>query len=139
MRRSPTPRPWRPDFGGTTGVSLSSPSYLVRNPNQALHLEKTHKTPRHREMRAFFPVWPREQSRVLSPNSTGGLTPFRPLSGLQEISVATREESGVICFPSRRGLTPRVSLECNPEIPVAPGEKNSVLDTNLDELYFALQ
>ena len=34
---------------------------------------------------------------------------------------------------------PRVSLECNPEIPVAPGEKNSVLDTNLDELYFALQ
>ena len=30
MRRSPTPRPWRPDFRGTTGVSLSSPSYLVR-------------------------------------------------------------------------------------------------------------
>ena len=29
MRRSPTPRPWRPDFRGTTGVSLSSPSYLV--------------------------------------------------------------------------------------------------------------
>ena len=27
------------------GVSLSSPSYLVRNPNQALHLEKTHETP----------------------------------------------------------------------------------------------
>ena len=26
-----------------------------------------------------------------------------------------------------------------PWIPVAPGEKNSVLDTNLDELYFALQ
>ena len=45
MRRSPTPRPWRPDFRGTTGVSLSSPSYLVRNPNQALHLEKTHETP----------------------------------------------------------------------------------------------
>ena len=39
----------------------------------------------------------------------------------------------------RRGLTPWVSLECNPKIPVAPGEKNSVLDTNLDELYFALQ
>ena len=45
MRSSPTPRPWRPDFRGTTGVSLSSPSYLVRNPNQALHLEKTHETP----------------------------------------------------------------------------------------------
>ena len=45
MRRSPSSRPWRPDFRGTTGVSLSSPSYLVRNPNQALHLEKTHEMP----------------------------------------------------------------------------------------------
>ena len=45
MRRSPSPCPWRPDFRGTTGVSLSSPSYLVRNPNQALHLEKTHEMP----------------------------------------------------------------------------------------------
>ena len=35
-------------------------------------------------------------------------------------------------------MTPRGTLECNPEIPVAPGEKNSVLDTSLDELYFAL-
>ena len=34
------------------------------------------------------------------------LTPFRPLSGLQEIPVATREESGVLRFPSRQGLTP---------------------------------
>ena len=24
---------------------MSSPSYLVRNPNQALHLEKSHETP----------------------------------------------------------------------------------------------
>ena len=32
----------------------------------------------------------------------GGLTPFRPLSGLQEIRVATREDSQVLCFPSRR-------------------------------------
>ena len=45
--------------------------------------------------------WPGVQSRVLSPNSTGGLTLFRPLKGLQEISVAIREESGVHCFPSR--------------------------------------
>ena len=44
---------------------------------------------------------------------------MRPLSGLQEILVATREESGVLCFPSRRGLIPRVSLECNPEIPIS--------------------
>ena len=35
------------------------------------------------------------------PNSTGGLTPFRPLSELQEIPVATREESGILCLPSR--------------------------------------
>ena len=64
---------------------------------------------------------------------------MRPLSGLQEIRVATREESGVLCFPSRRGLIPRVSLECNPEMPVAPGEEHYVLDTSLDEVYFALQ
>ena len=48
------------------------------------------------------------RARRLHPNFTGGFTPFRPLNGLQEISVATREESGVICFPSRRGLTPQV-------------------------------
>ena len=45
ITRSPSPRPWRPDFRGTTGDSLSSPSYLVRNPNQALHIEKTHEMP----------------------------------------------------------------------------------------------
>ena len=57
-----------------------------------------------------FPAWPGVQSRVLSPNSTGGLTPLRTLRGLQETRVATREESGVLGFPSRRGLTPRGSL-----------------------------
>ena len=29
------------------------------------------------------------------------MTPFKPLSGLQDIPVATREESGVFSFPSR--------------------------------------
>ena len=48
---------------------------------------------------------------------------MRPLSGLQEIHVATQEESGVLVFPSRRGLTPRGSLKCNPEIPAYPGEE----------------
>ena len=43
------------------------------------------------------------------------------------------------CDSWGRNLIPRVRLVCNPKIPVAPGEKNSVLDTNLDELYFALQ
>ena len=56
-----------------------------------------------------------------SRNSTGGLSPFRPLSSLQDIHVATLEESGVLGFPSRRGLTPRGSLECNPEIPAFTG------------------
>ena len=37
--RSPTPRPWRPDFRGTTGVSLSSQSYFVRNPTVGPKLE----------------------------------------------------------------------------------------------------
>ena len=32
-----------------------------------------------------------------------------------------------------------LSLECNPEIPVAPGVEHYVLDTSLDEVYFALQ
>ena len=81
---------------------------------------------------------PREQSRVHSPNSTGGLSPFRPLSSLQEIHVATLEESRVRCFPSSRGLTTWVSLEWDPEIRVAPVEENSVLDTSLNEVFFVL-
>ena len=40
------------------------------------------------------PAWPRDQSRDLSPNASGGLTPFSPPSELQEIPVATREQSG---------------------------------------------
>ena len=75
-------------------------------------------------MRAFFPAWPGKQSRVISPNSIGGFTPFTPHSGLQEIPVATRQENGVLFFPSRRGLTLQVSRECNPEIPVGPGKSN---------------
>ena len=90
-------------------------------------------------MRAFFPAWPGKQSRVISPNSIGGFTPFTPRSGLQEIPVATRQESGVLFFPSRRGLTLRVSRECNPEIPVGPVVEHWVLDTSVDEVYFALQ
>ena len=41
------------------------------------------------------------QPRDLSPNPSGGLTPFSPHSELQEIPVATREQSGVRCFHSR--------------------------------------
>ena len=75
-------------------------------------------------MRPSFPAGPRAQSRVLSENSTGGLTTFRPLYGLQEIPIAMGQESGILCFHSRRGLTPRVNLECNTEIPVAIGEEH---------------
>ena len=67
----------------------------------------------------------------------GGLTPFRAHSGLQEIPIATQKDSGVLCFPSRRGLIPRVSMVCNPKIPVAPRDEHDVLDTSLDEVYFA--
>ena len=55
---------------------------------------------------------------------------MRPLSGLQEIRVASREESGVLGFPSRRGLTPRGSLECNPEIPAPPPHPGVTFLTN---------
>ena len=41
------------------------------------------------------------QSRDLSPNASGGLTPLSPPSELQEILVAIREQSGVLCFHSR--------------------------------------
>ena len=37
----------------------------------------------------------------ISPNASGGLTPFSPPSELQEIPVVTREQSGVLCFHSR--------------------------------------
>ena len=47
------------------------------------------------------PAWPRDQSRDLSPNASGGLTPLSPPSELQEIPVAIREQSGVLCFHSR--------------------------------------
>ena len=43
----------------------------------------------------------RGQPRDLSPNASGGLTPFSPPSELQEIPVATREQSGLLCFHSR--------------------------------------
>ena len=46
-------------------------------------------------------AWPSDQSRDLSPNASGGLTPLSPPSELQEIPVATREQSGLLCFHSR--------------------------------------
>ena len=47
------------------------------------------------------PAWPSDQSRNLSPNASGGLTPLSPPNELPEIPVATREQSGLLCFHSR--------------------------------------
>ena len=49
----------------------------------------------------YAPAWPSDQSRDLSPNASGGLTPLSPPSELPEIPVATREQSGLLCFHSR--------------------------------------
>ena len=56
--------------------------------------------------------------RDLRRDSRGERSPWLPLE--------TRPDS-----PCESGMQPRV--------PVAPGEENSVLDTSLDEVYFALQ
>src|SRR5574340_207258 len=47
------------------------------------------------------PAWPNDQSRDLSPNASGGLTPLSPPSELQAMPVAIREQSGFLCFHSR--------------------------------------
>ena len=47
-------------------------------------------------MRAFFPAWPGKQSRVISPNSIGGFTPFTLHRGLQEIHLAVLFSCSVI-------------------------------------------
>ena len=60
----------------------------------------------------------------LETNSTGGLTPFRPLSGLQEIPVTTREESGVLCFPLEMRPDSPGEYGMQPQIPVAYGEEH---------------
>ena len=56
-------------------------------------------------------------------NSTGGLTPWRPLSGLQEIPIVTQEDIRILCFPSSRGLTLLFQLCRNPAIEVRNGEE----------------
>src|SRR5574341_990224 len=100
--------PWRPTRG-----SLTSPSYLVRNRTLGPPLENHPEThPSSRRLGPSSPAWPRSQSRDLSPNASGGLTPFSPPSELQEIPVATREQSGVRCFHSRRSEERRVGKEC---------------------------
>src|SRR5574337_1013991 len=89
--------PWRPTRG-----SLTSPSHLVRNRTLGPPLKNhTETPPSSRRGGPSSPAWPRDQSRRLSPNASGGLTPLSPPSELQEIPVAIREQSGVLCFHSR--------------------------------------
>src|SRR5574337_543380 len=73
--------PWRPTRG-----SLTSPSYLVRNRTLGPPLENHPEAPpSSRRGGPSSPAWPRGQPRDLSPNASGGLTPFSPPSELQEI------------------------------------------------------
>ena len=115
MTREPGSAPPRHAHGDLTSLAPHErlpelPVIPREKPNTgATDRENPRDAPIFATWRPSFLAWPGEQSRVLSPNSTGGLTPFRPLSGLQEIPVATREESGVLRFPSRQGLTPWVS------------------------------
>src|SRR5574341_103333 len=45
------------------------------------------------------PAWPRDQSRHLSPNASGGLTPWSPPSELQEIPAVKNEISRFVLMP----------------------------------------
>ena len=79
---------WRPDFPDSWRESPWAPR-LTSSETPFRHRSSRKPTirPRHHEMRALFPAWHGEQNRVLSPDSSGGLTLFRPLSWLQEIPV----------------------------------------------------
>ena len=66
-----------------------------------------------------FHAFPGEQSRVLPPNTRGGLTPFKPLSGLQDIPVRLERRAESFASPrdeawlqGESGMQPRDS--CRP-------------------------
>ena len=78
MLCSPSPLKWRLKFPGATQKAPCVPRcYSRETPHVPLQLKtKPTRFPHHLKMRRSFPAWPREQSRVLTQNSTGGLTPF---------------------------------------------------------------
>src|SRR5574337_146885 len=102
MTRSPSPLAWRPDFP----VPHERLTDLAVVPREKPHTgaaarEQPRDSPVIERGGPSFPAWPRDQSRGLSPNASGGWTPLSPPSALQEIPVAIREQSGVLCFHSR--------------------------------------
>ena len=95
--------------------------------------------PGHREMRALFScmAW----RPITSPLSKLKRR-LDPVYGTQWAPRVPRRDSRgerSPLLPLEMRPDSRVSLECNPEIPVAPGVEHYVLDTSLDEVYFALQ
>ena len=95
-RGEPTASPQCPRaFLGISGPSAWHPS------SQPSPFAPSCPTPQRQVRLLPFSAWPSDQSRDLSPNASGGLTPLSPPSELPEIPVATREQSGLLCFHSR--------------------------------------
>ena len=124
---------WLP-WGNTRG-SLTSLWYLERNPKPPTATrEKPRDSPVIARWGPSFPAGPKEQSRVPSQISIGGLTSFRPLKGLQEIPVLTGEESRVLCFNSSKDEAWLLRWTLNATRRSLSLERNmEFLDTSLDE------
>ena len=86
MTREQRPAPHRHAQGDLTSLTPEEslpelPVVPLRKPHSGTAArENPRYAPRHHEMRDLFPAWHGEQNRVLSPDSTGGLTLFRPLT-----------------------------------------------------------
>ena len=112
------------------------PEFLVlpgeESQASCLNSRKPRRFPRQREMRPFSPTAPREESRVRSPDSRGGVTPFMQLKGAQRPHHNSRlnpsfppqvEKSPVFLTSSGdEGPLPAVAQE-NSQLPLAPQEE----------------
>ena len=140
MTREPGSAPPRHAHGDLTSLAPHErlPEILVvpreRTPTGAAARENPEDAPIIARCGPSLTAWHAQQARVFSQSYTGGLTPFRTISGLEDVPVVTREDSGELCFSSRQGLTHRVRLECDPDILVAPGGEHYFLDTSLGEV-----
>src|SRR5574341_365609 len=102
MTCSPSPLAWRPDFV-EPHERLTDLAVVPREKPHtgAAAREQPRDSPVIQRGGPSSPAWLSDQSRDLSPNASGGLTPLSPPRELQEIPVAIREQSGVLCFHSR--------------------------------------